>query len=118
MNWVALAKMSPQERAQVCKDVHEKTGFGKLQDEDLKEAFTQDVYLKYSDSNYLKTPTQVLSCKKKNKEEYVYHLTKALDKDSVMLVYPTREPKVDGKDVFAFTRRDQIVGIPVLKKYE
>ena len=113
--------MTPEERADVCKTVHEKTGFGKLEDKDLKGTSIQDAYLAFSNSKFRKTATPVLSCKKNNKEQYVYHLAKALDEDSVMLVYQAKNSKSQNlkynkKNVFVFTRRDPITNIPALKK--
>ena len=108
--------MGPEGRAAVCKSVHEKTGFGALKDEDLKETTMQNAFLKFSNPKLKKTFTQILGCKKNNAEQYVYYLTQALDKDSVMLVYPTQE-QFRRKNIFAFTRRDQIVEIPILKKF-
>lgn len=109
--------MTPEQRAEVCKTVHEKTGFGKLEDKDLKETTVQDAYLKFSIPKARRSFTQVLSCKKNNAEQYVYYLTQALEKDSVMLVYPAKDQKFKGKEIFTFTKREQIPQIPILAKF-
>lgn len=108
--------MSEQQLKDICKDVHVLTKFGVIQDEDLKEVKVQEAYLEYSNPKLRKTPTQILSCKKNNKEQYVYYLAKALATDSAMLVYPSRTTKpIQGKNVFTFTGHNPIVHIPALQ---
>ena len=116
MKWDAASALNAQQREDICKSIHEQTGYGPAQ---IKDTQIVDAYLKFSDSRkYKPVYTQMLACTKDNKSQYTYYVTQGVDKNGVTLIHqdPSKR-KIKGKDIFQFWWIiGQVRVVPTLQK--
>ena len=85
----------------ICKSVHEQTGYGPAQ---IKETRIIQAYLRFTDyKKYKPVFTDVLACKKNNAHQYTYYVTQGVEPSAVTLIHldPSGK-KIREKDVFKF----------------